>query len=237
MNATYAIVNSVVIYVLRLLINEPLPLNDGIFDPVKLVVPQGLLNPPFPDDPVQCPAIVGGNVEVSQRLTDTLLKAFGVAACSQGTMNNVMFGNERYSYYETICGGCGAGPDFNGASAVHHHMTNTRITDPEIMEHRYPVRLEKFEVRKGSGGAGQFRGGDGIIREITFLEEAELSILSQHRNERPYGMNGGKEAQPGRQWIQRADGSKKELKGIDGSTIHKNDRFIIHTPGGGGYGR
>ncbi len=236
MNATYAIVNSVVIYVLRLLINEPLPLNDGIFEPVKLIVPHGLLNPVFPDDPTQCPAIVGGNVEVSQRLTDTLLKAFGLVGCSQGTMNNLMFGNDRYSYYETICGGCGAGKFFNGASAVHHHMTNTRITDPEIMEHRYPVRLERFEIRRGSGGRGQFKGGDGVIREITFLEDAVMSILSQHRKETPYGMKGGDAGQTGKQWIQRKDGASENLGGIDGATIHKNERVIVHTPGGGGFG-
>jgi 5-oxoprolinase (ATP-hydrolysing) len=237
LNATYAIVNSVVIYVLRLLINEPIPLNDGIFEPVKLIVPRGLLNPDFPDDPEKCPAIVGGNVEVSQRLTDTLLKAFGLLACSQGTMNNVMFGNESFSYYETICGGCGAGKNFHGTSAVHHHMTNTRITDPEIMEHRYPVRLEKFEIREKSGGTGKYIGGDGVIRIITFLEEASLSILSQHRNELPYGLLNGEAGKKGEQWIRRRDGSVESLNGIDGATMEIGDQFEIHTPGGGGYGK
>jgi len=237
MNATYAIVNSVVIYFLRLLINEPIPLNDGMFEPVKLIVPKGLLNPVFPEDPARCPAISGGNTEVSQRLTDTLLKAFKLMSCSQGTMNNVMFGNSSYSYYETLCGGCGAGPGFNGASAVHHHMTNTRITDPEIIEHRYPVRLERFEIRASSGGKGKFTGGDGIVREMTFLETARLSILSQHRKEVPYGLGNGKPGEKGSQYVIKSDGTVVKLKGIDGITIDQGDRLIIKTPGGGGYGK
>ncbi|KPK75580.1 MAG: 5-oxoprolinase [Phycisphaerae bacterium SM23_30] len=236
LNANRAVVSSVVIYVLRLLLNEPIPLNDGIFQPVKLIIPKGILNPDFPDDPYQCPAVVGGNVETSQRLTDTLLKAFGVAACSQGTMNNVLFGNDNYSYYETICGGGGAGKDFDGASAVHHHMTNTRITDPEIMEHRYPVRLERFEIKKDSGGAGLRRGGDGVVREITFLAPASLSVCTQHRRQRPYGLNGGRPGQKGRQYIRRANGDIEPLKGIDDAQIKTGDRFIIETPGGGGWG-
>jgi 5-oxoprolinase (ATP-hydrolysing) len=235
LNATYAIVNSVVIYVLRLLVDEPIPLNDGLFQPVELVVPYNLLNPEFRDDPRQCPAIVGGNVEVSQRLTDTLLKAFGLLACSQGTMNNLMFGNEQFSYYETICGGCGAGNGFHGASAVHHHMTNTRITDPEILEHRYPVRLDRFVIRPGSGGKGKFSGGNGVIREITFLEGASLSVLSQHRVERPYGMKGGQPGETGKQWVIRVSGAREDIDGIGGTSMEAGDRFIIHTPGGGGY--
>ncbi len=176
--------------------------------PVEIVLPECLLNPPFPDDPFQCPALVGGNVEISQRLTDTLLKALKLQAASQGTMNNVLFGNDRFGYYETICGGCGAGQGFNGADAVHHHMTNTRITDPEIMEHRYPVRLERFGIRKGSGGKGDFKGGDGVIREIRFLEKVELSLLTQRRKSGPYGLEGGSAGKPGQQQLIRAGGQK-----------------------------
>lgn len=236
MNATNAIVNSVVIYVLRLLINEDIPLNDGLLDPVNIILPECLLNPSFEGDPDLLPAIVGGNVEVSQRLTDTLLKPFGIVACSQGTMNNVLFGTKDFSYYETIGGGCGAGPDFFGASAVHHHMTNTRITDPEILEYRYPVRLKSFGIRRGSGGDGIYKGGDGVIREILFLEPVTLSVLTQHRIELPYGLNGGNSGKAGKQYIIKSDGDIIELNSIDGYGIEKGDIFVIKTPGGGGFG-
>jgi 5-oxoprolinase (ATP-hydrolysing) len=237
MNATYAIVNSVVIYVLRLLLNEPLPLNEGILKPVRIILPESLLNPDFSRPRQECPAIVGGNVEVSQRLTDTLLKAFGVIACSQGTMNNLMMGNDSYSYYETICGGCGAGPATNGASGVHHHMTNTRITDPEILEHRYPIRLLEFSIRKKSGGRGAYRGGNGVVRILEFTEESTVSLLSQHRIIRPYGMQGGKPGKRGRQHVVRAGGGREKLNGIDGFLAHPGDRLVIKTPGGGGWGK
>ena len=236
MNATPAIVNSVVIYVMRLLLKEKIPLNDGLMKPVSIILPEGFLNPPFHKSPEECPAIVGGNVEVSQRLTDTLLKAFGVAACSQGTMNNVLFGNDRFGYYETICGGTGATEDFSGASAVHQHMTNTRITDPEVLEHRYPVRLNRFEIRKNSGGNGQFRGGDGVIREYTFLEDVELSLLSQHRKYQPYGMQGGQPGKTGEQYIIKPDKSIIEFQGVDQRKLKKGDTFVLKTPGGGGWG-
>ncbi len=237
LNATEAIVNGVIIYVLRLLVDEPVPLNDGLFEPVEIILPPGLLNPSFPDDPARCPAIVGGNVEVSQRLTDTLLKPFGILACSQGTMNNLLFGDDTFSYYETIGGGCGAGPSFDGASGVHHHMTNTRITDPEVMEHHYPVRLERFSLRRGSGGKGRHRGGDGLVREILFLRELRLSLLTQHRTVAPYGMAGGEEGQPGEQYLIRAGGTREPLASIDGTTVRAGDRLVIKTPGGGGFGR
>jgi len=236
LNANPAIVHSVVIYVLRLLLAENIPLNDGILKPVGIIIPEGILNPDFPDNLSECPAVVGGNVELSQRLTDTMLKAFGIIACSQGTMNNLLFGNKDFSYYETIGGGCGAGKDFNGASAVHHHMTNTRITDPEIMELRYPVRLQSFEIRKNSGGKGRFSGGDGIIRKILFKENASLSLLSQHRVYSPYGMNGGKEGKKGEQYIIRKNKRIQLLQGIDAEEIRKGDLFVIKTPGGGGFG-
>lgn len=243
LNANPAIVNSVVIYVLRLLLDKNMPLNDGILTPIRINIPEGsILNPYFPEDTTQCPAVVGGNVETSQRLTDTLLKAFGVMACSQGTMNNVLFGNESFGYYETICGGCGAGDGFHGTSAVHHHMTNTRITDPEIFEHRYPVRLDKFEIRSGSGGKGKFNGGDGITREITFLESVSLSLLTQHRTEAPYGLRGGEEGKRGEQYILRnmdkeqGRVQKLSLRGIDGMVVSIGDKLVIKTPGGGGFG-
>lgn len=236
LNATPAIVHSVVMYLLRLLIDEEVPLNDGLFDPVEIILPQCLLNPAFGKNPADCPALVGGNTEISQRLTDTLLKPFEKNACSQGTMNNVLFGNEQFGYYETIGGGTGAGDEFNGADAVHHHMTNTRGTDPEIFEHKYPVRLNRYAIRKGSGGKGKFRGGYGIIRDITFLEPVYLSVLTQHRKEKPYGLKGGGYGKPGHQIIIRKNGKKEVLAPVDGSALEAGDRFVIHTPGGGGYG-
>jgi 5-oxoprolinase (ATP-hydrolysing) len=237
LNAPPAVVRSAVLYVLRLLVDEPLPLNEGLLRPIEIRVPPGMLNPPFPHDPWQAPAVVGGNVETSQRLVDTLLKALGLAACSQGTMNNVLFGNDRFGFYETVCGGAGAGPDWDGASAVHTHMTNTRITDPELLEHRYPVRLERFAVRRGSGGAGHRRGGDGVVRELTFLEPMSLSLLTQHRVEAPYGVAGGGPGQPGRQRLVRSgSGEVEELAPIAGCEVAPGDRLVLETPGGGGWG-
>ncbi|MFN8356444.1 MAG: hydantoinase B/oxoprolinase family protein [Spirosomataceae bacterium] len=238
LNGNEAIVQSVVVYVLRTLLAEKIPLNDGILHPIELIIPkQSILKPDFPPNPLDCPAVVGGNVELSQRLTDTLLKAFEVVACSQGTMNNTLFGNATFGYYETVCGGCGAGKGFNGASAVHHHMTNTRITDPEIMELRYPVRLHRFEIRAHSGGKGQWNGGDGIVREIEFLAPVTLSILSQHRQVAPYGLAGGETGQIGNQVLIRQDGSVTPLQGIDGAELSAGDRLLLQTPGGGGYGK
>jgi 5-oxoprolinase (ATP-hydrolysing) len=222
--------------VLRLLLAEPLPLNEGLLRGVSLEIPSGMLDPPFPDDPRDCPAVVGGNVETSQRLVDTLLKALGLVACSQGTMNNVLFGNSSFGYYETLGGGCGAGPGWSGASAVHSHMTNTRITDVEVLETRYPVRVERFAIRRGSGGAGRFRGGDGLVRELVFLDEVDLSVLSQHRVERPFGLAGGEPGACGAQRVVRAGGEVVVLGPIDGCRMGRGDRLIVETPGGGGYG-
>lgn len=244
LNATPAIVTSAVIYVLRLLVDEPLPLNEGLLEAVDIHLPPGLLNPPFAESTAGGtatpgsgdPAVVGGNVETSQRLVDTLIKALGLAACSQGTMNNTLFGTESYGYYETLCGGCGATPGQDGASAVHSHMTNTRITDAEVIEHRYPVRLERFAVRGGSGGAGLFRGGDGVVRVTTFLEPMSLSVLTQHRRRRPYGLAGGHSGAPGRQILRRADGTEVELGPVDGCDVGPGDQLIMETPGGGGFG-
>jgi 5-oxoprolinase (ATP-hydrolysing) len=236
LNATPAIVRSVVLYVLRLLIDEPLPLNEGLMRAVDLTIPPGLLNPGFADDPAAAPAVVGGNTETSQRLTDALLRALRLVAGSQGTMNNVLFGNDRFGYYETVCGGAGAGPGWAGESAVHVHMTNTRITDPEVVEHRYPVRVERFEIRAGSGGLGRWPGGDGATRELTFLEPMSLSVLTQHRVERPYGMEGGEPGERGAQRLVRASGAVVQLAAIDGAEVGAGDRLILETPGGGGWG-
>jgi 5-oxoprolinase (ATP-hydrolysing) len=237
LNATPAIVNSAVIYVLRLLLNTDIPLNEGIMKKVQLKIPENtLLNPTFPNDIFQCPAVVGGNTETSQRLVDTLLKALGLAACSQGTMNNLLFGNEYFGYYETICGGTGAGEGFNGCDAVHQHMTNTRITDAEVLEFRYPVRLERFAIRENSGGKGKWQGGNGIVRELTFLEKVSLSVLTQHRKVAPYGLEGGKNGQVGKQYVIRKDGTIEALKGLDKREMETGDRIIIETPGGGGFG-
>jgi 5-oxoprolinase (ATP-hydrolysing) len=237
LNANTAIVSSVVVYVLRLLVDKKIPLNEGLMENIKLVIPENsILNPTFDNNPSLAPAVVGGNVETSQRLTDTILKAFGIVACSQGTMNNTLFGNESFGYYETICGGSGASLGHNGAAAVHTHMTNTRITDPEIMELRYPVHLNRFEIRAESGGKGLFNGGDGIIREIKFLEAVKLSLLSQHRKVPPYGLNGGENGKIGNQIIKKADGLQIKLEGLAAADIEPGDTFIIETPGGGGWG-
>ncbi len=236
LNATPAIVRSAVIYVLRLLISENIPLNEGIMKQVNIILPEGLLNPPFPADSAKCPAVVGGNTEVSQRLVDTLIKALKLSACSQGTMNNLLFGNKNFGYYETICGGTGAGPGFAGADAIHHHMTNTRITDPEIMEWRYPVRVEEFAIRTGSGGNGKWKGGDGIVRKLRFTEPVELTLVTQHRVEAPYGILGGEPGKKGNQFVEKANGDVFPLKGVDEMDLEAGEAVIIETPGGGGWG-
>ncbi len=207
-------------------------MNEGLLEPVEVILPEGLLNPDFNGN--HLPAVVGGNTEISQRLTDTLIKALGLAACSQGTMNNFLFGNEKFGFYETICGGTGAGPGFQGASAVHSHMTNTRITDPEILELRYPVRLDRFEIRKGSGGEGQWQGGDGVIRSIIFKEPMEVNLLTQHRKETPYGVAGGTPGKMGKQQIVRGT-TRTELQGMDSIQVEAGDMIEIFTPGGGGW--
>ncbi len=237
LNANPAIVRSAVIYILRLLVNEPLPLNEGLMRPVKVHIPRGILNPEFPDDPHKAPAVVGGNVETSQRLVNTMLKALKLLAGSQGTMNNTLFGTEDFGYYETVCGGCGAGPNFDGASAVHSHMTNTRITDPEVLEHRYPVRVERFGIRQNSGGAGKYRGGDGIVRVLTFLQEMSLSMLSQNRVRGPFGLEGGSPGKTGHHVVVRKSGEEVKLQAVDGCTVYPGDRLILETPGGGGFGQ
>ena len=230
-NAPYSIVRAASLYVLRTLIDDPIPMNDGCLRPVELIVPEGsMLVPRYPA------AVVAGNVETSQVVTDALFAATGRLAPSQGTMNNFTFGNERHQYYETIAGGSGAGPDHDGTSAVQTHMTNSRLTDPEILETRHPVRLERFAIRSGSGGAGAHRGGDGVVRDLTFLEPMRANILANRRRVPPRGIMGGGDAKPGRNWVERADGSVEELSATASAEMNPGDRFVIETPGGGGFG-
>lgn len=238
LNATAAIVRSALVYVLRVLADREVPLNEGFLDPVEIILPEdSFLSPVFPDDPAESPAVAGGNVEVSQRLVDTLLLAFGRVACSQGTMNNVVFGDATRSHYETVAGGAGAAIGADGASGVHVHMTNTAITDPEILELRQPVRLERFRLREGSGGSGSWPGGDGVEREYLFEEAMSVSLLTQCRTEGPEGIAGGQSGQPGKQILVRADGSREELGAVDKFEAKPGDRLILLTPGGGGVGQ
>ncbi len=231
-NAPKAVTRAAVLYVLRTLVKDVIPLNDGCLKPIKLIVPEGsMLNPRYPA------AVVAGNVEVSQVVTDALYAALGVLANSQGTMNNVTFGNARYQHYETLCGGAGAGNGFHGASAVHVHMTNSRLTDPEVLETRFPVVLDGFSVRHGSGGAGHWRGGDGAERRIRFLEPMTVAVLANSRRVAPSGINGGGDGALGRGWVERKAGSRHQLSGTDKTEVQPGDVFVIQTPGGGGFGR
>lgn len=244
LNANRAIVTAAVLYVFRCLINEDIPLNSGVLAPVTLVLPECLLNPPEHDNPEECAAIVGGNVETSQRLVDVLLGALGIAAASQGTMNNLTFGDGTFGYYETICGGAGATRNAAGADAVHTHMTNTRLTDPEVIERRYPVRVHEFSIRRGSGGrfetAGPgHRGGDGVIRQIEFLKPLRVSLLSERRGPyAPFGMAGGPPGARGRNLLRRAGETDWiDLGGKVQIEVAPGDVLTIETPGGGGFGR
>ncbi|GMV91148.1 MAG: 5-oxoprolinase [Candidatus Hydrogenedentota bacterium] len=231
LNAPPAVTIAAVLYVFRTLIGKSIPLNSGCLDPIEVRIPEGsLLNPTYPA------AVVGGNVETSQRVVDVLYGALGVVAASQGTMNNFSFGTTDFGYYETICGGSGAGPDFDGASAVHVHMTNTRITDPEVLEQRYPVILREFSIRHGSGGAGRHRGGDGVTRRVEFQEPMSVSLLTERRVTLPFGVNGGEPGRPGRNALER-DGAIKELQGHAALNVQAGDVVVIETPGGGGSGK
>jgi 5-oxoprolinase (ATP-hydrolysing) len=230
-NAPAAVTLAAVLYVFRTLVDDDIPLNAGCMKPLEVVIPGGcMLNPRYPA------AVVAGNVETSQCVTDALYGALGVMGAAQGTMNNFTFGNERHQYYETLCGGAGAGEGFDGADCVHTHMTNTRLTDPEVLEWRFPVLIEEFAVRRGSGGAGRWRGGDGAVRRVRFLEPMTAAILSGHRRVPPYGMAGGKPGAVGRNWVRRPGGSVVELGGCDRVEMSAGDVFVIETPGGGGYG-
>ena len=231
-NAPFSIVRAASLYVVRTLIDDAIPMNDGCLRPIELVVPEGsMLNPKYPA------AVVAGNVETSQVVTDTLFAATGRLAPSQGTMNNFTFGNERHQYYETIAGGSGAGPDHDGTSAVQTHMTNSRLTDPEILETRLPVRLDQFAIRRGSGGQGKHKGGDGLVRAVTFLEPMRANILANRRRVPPKGINGGADAEAGRNWVERTDGTVEMLRATAYAEVGPGDRFVIETPGGGGFGR
>jgi 5-oxoprolinase (ATP-hydrolysing) len=229
-NAPAAVSMAAVLYVFRTLVDADIPLNAGCLKPLEVIIPEGcMLRPRYPA------AVVAGNVETSQCITDTLYGALGVLAASQGTMNNFTFGNERYQYYETVAGGSGAGPGFDGADVVQTHMTNSRLTDPEVLEWRFPVRLESFEIRRGSGGRGRWRGGEGAIRRVRFLEPMTAAILSGHRKVRPHGMAGGEPGLPGRNYVERIDGGVSELGPFDQTEMAAGDVFVIESPGGGGY--
>ncbi|MEH1889276.1 MAG: hydantoinase B/oxoprolinase family protein [Nostoc sp.] len=231
-NAPKAVTQAAVLYVFRTLVDDNIPLNAGCLNPLKIIIPVGcMLNPIYPA------AVVAGNVETSQTIVDALYGALGVIAASQGTMNNFTFGNEQYQYYETICGGSGAGIDFDGTDGVHSHMTNSRLTDPEVLETRYPVLLESFSLRPDSGGKGKYFGGNGVVRRIRFLEPMTANILSGHRVIPPFGLNGGEAGIVGRNWIQRQNGIEENLDSTATVEMKPGDVFVIETPGGGGFGK
>jgi 5-oxoprolinase (ATP-hydrolysing) len=213
------------------LVDDDIPMNEGCLRPIEIRIPEGcMLNPRPPA------AVVAGNVETSQLVTDALYGALGVVAAAQGTMNNFTFGDDRRQYYETICGGAGAGPGFDGASAVQTHMTNSRLTDPEVLEWRFPVMVESFAIRQDSGGAGRHRGGEWVVRRIRFREPMSAAILSGRRAVPPFGADGGKPGALGRNTVTRADGSAETLPGTAVAEMRPGDVFVIETPGGGGFG-
>jgi 5-oxoprolinase (ATP-hydrolysing) len=231
-NAPEPVTRAAVLYVFRVMVDDDIPMNAGCLRPIRIIIPkQSLLSPEYPA------AVVAGNVETSQEVTNCLLGALGAMAAAQGTMNNLNFGNARYQYYETICSGSPAGPGFPGTDAVHTHMTNTRLTDPEILEFRYPVLLEDFHIRKESGGRGKWNAGDGIRRTIRFLEKMECTVLSGHRRIRPFGLAGGGDGQVGENWVRRNGGVMEKLKGADATVIDAGEAIIIQTPTAGGYGQ
>ena len=226
-----AVCKATVLYVFRTLVNDEIPLNEGCLKPVKLVLPKrSMLAPEYPA------AVMAGNVEVSQALANALYGALGILAASQGTMNNFFYGNDRYQNYDTVCGGTGAGSDHPGADAVHSHMTNTRMTDPEVLELRYPVRIEEFSIRRGSGGVGKYNGGDGVVRKLRFLESMTATLLTSHRVVPPFGLQGGGPGKCGNDNVVRADGKVVWLKGNDEVEMKAGDLFVMETPGGGGFG-
>lgn len=230
-NAPTAVVRAAVLYVFRCLVNDQIPLNEGCLKPLEIIIPRNsMINPKHPA------AVIAGNVETSQYLVDTLFGALGTVAAAQGTMNNFIWGNDRIQYYETVCGGSGAGANYHGTHAVHTHMTNSRLTDPEVLEWRFPVRVESFEIRKGSGGRGRFNGGDGVTRKIRFNEAVSVNIISGHRQVPPYGLDGGQAAQVGSNWVEHVDSKITQLTGSDSIELESGDIFVIETPGGGGFG-
>ncbi len=230
-NAPEPVTRAAVLYVFRVMVDDDIPMNAGCLRPINIVIPKkSMLSPEYPA------AVVAGNVEVSQAVTNCLFGALGALAAAQGTMNNLNFGNAKYQYYETICSGSPAGPGFPGTDAVHTHMTNTRLTDPEVLEFRYPVVLEDFHIRKDSGGRGEWNAGDGVRRTIRFLEQMECTILSGHRRVRPFGLAGGEAGQVGENWVRRKDGRMERLRGADATVIDADEAVIIQTPTAGGYG-
>ena len=230
-NAPEPVTRAAVLYVFRVMVDDDIPMNAGCLRPINIIIPRrSMLSPEYPA------AVVAGNVETSQAVTNCLFGALGALAAAQGTMNNVNFGNSKYQYYETICSGSPAGPGFPGTDAVHTHMTNTRLTDPEILEFRYPVLLEDFHIRKGSGGRGKWSAGDGVRRTIRFLERMDCTILSGHRRVRPFGLAGGEPGQLGENWARRKDGRLERLKGCDETVIDTGEAVIIQPPTAGGYG-
>jgi len=230
-NAPLPVTRAAVLYVFRTLVDDEIPMNAGCMKPLELIVPAGcMLSPQFPA------AVVAGNVETSQVVTDCLYGALGVLAASQGTMNNFTFGNAVHQYYETIAGGSGAGPGFDGTDAVQTHMTNSRLTDPEVLEWRFPVRLESFRIRRGSDGAGAQRGGAGVERRLRFLEPMTAVMLANHRRVAPFGVAGGAPGAVGRNWIERTDGTTDHFGATFSTPVEKDDLIVIETPGGGGYG-
>jgi 5-oxoprolinase (ATP-hydrolysing) len=230
-NAPPSITRAAVLYAFRCLVGDDMPLNEGCLAPLRIITPPGSFLAPSPG----C-AVVAGNTEVSQAICNALLGALGACASAQATMNNLLFGDSRHQYYETICGGTGAGPGFAGTGPVHSHMTNTRITDPEVLELRYPVRLERFAVREGSGGRGRWKGGDGAVRAIRMLEPMTVTVVASRRAVPPFGLAGGEPGAPGTQRVERADGTVQPLKGTDQVDLEAGDQIIIETPGGGGCG-
>ena len=231
-NAPLAVCHAVILYVFRTLVGNNIPLNEGCFKPIKIKVPNdSMINAKYPS------AVIAGNTEVSQLTCNALFGALGVIAGSQATMNNFIWGNDRIQNYETICGGTGAGPNFHGTSAVQTHMTNTRSTDPEVLETRFPVRLEEFSIRKNSGGKGKYCGGDGVIRKLRFLESMTVTTLCSHRKIRPFGVNGGEPGECGREWLEKENGRIINLNGNDSCEVEMNDLFVMLTPGGGGFGK
>jgi 5-oxoprolinase (ATP-hydrolysing) len=231
-NAPSAVCKAAVLYVFRTLVDDEIPMNAGCLKPLTIVIPDGsMLSPRYPA------AVVAGNVETSQTVTDALYGALGVLAASQGTMNNFTFGNATHQYYETISGGAGAGPDFDGASVVQTHMTNSRLTDPEVLEWRFPVRLEAFSIRRGSGGRGLHAGGDGATRRVRFLEPMTAVMLANHRRVAPFGVAGGHAGDVGHNWVERADGTREDYGATCQVEMNAGDVFVIETPGGGGFGR
>lgn len=230
-NAPRAITQAAVLYVFRTLVDDNIPLNAGCLKPIEIIVPDGcMLNPTYPA------AVVAGNVETSQKIVDALYGALGVMAASQGTMNNFTFGNSKYQYYETICGGSGAGANFHGTDAVQTHMTNSLLTDPEVLESRYPVMLESFNLRIDSGGKGEYSGGNGVIRKVRFLESMTAGILSSNRIVPPFSLKGGEAGKVGKNYIKRQDNTIEQLDGTATVAMQPGDTFVIETPGGGGYG-